>query len=161
MASKLSTELANRFKEVVLDGKWIAFTNYKELLKDLNRTEATTKVSTLNTIAALTFHINYYIEGVLQVLNGGPLDIKDKFSFDVPEINYEEDWQKLRARLIDNSEQFYEAIKQLSDKKIASSFVKKEYGTYQKNLEGMIEHCYYHMGQISIIKKMVREGKSN
>jgi len=34
-------------------------------------------------IAALTFHINYYVAGVLNVFQGGKLEIRDKYSFDM------------------------------------------------------------------------------
>ncbi len=34
----------------------------------------------------LTQHVNYYISGVLNVFDGGTLDIRDKLSFDFPAI---------------------------------------------------------------------------
>ena len=57
--------LTNRFREVVLDGKWVANTNFKDQLSDLNLEEATSKIGSLNTIALLTSHIHYYIAGIL------------------------------------------------------------------------------------------------
>ena len=59
-----SKQLANRFREVLLNGKWIANTNFQDQLEDVTIEQATTKVSTLNTIALLTFHIDYYIAGL-------------------------------------------------------------------------------------------------
>ena len=152
-----STELAKRFREVLLDGKFIAFTNVKEQLSVLNMTQATTKISSLNTIAALTFHLNYYVQGVLQVFEGGDLTIRDKFSFDMDPITSEEDWIKLRDILFTNAEKFASHIDNMSDEKLDSHFVKEDYGSYHKNIDGMIEHCYYHFGQMVIIKKMVLE----
>ena len=99
--------ISTRFKEVLLNGKWIANTNYKDLLSSITWEQATMKIGSLNTIAALTFHINYYIAGVLNVFKGGKLKIQDK------------------------------------------------YGNYRRNIEAMIEHSYYHLGQISLIKKMI------
>lgn len=78
--------LANRLREVYLNGRWIANTNYKDQLLSVNREQAIQQVGDLNTIAALTFHINYYLEGVLHVFNGGKLEISDKYSFDLPPI---------------------------------------------------------------------------
>ena len=46
-------------------------------------------------------------------------------------------------------------IEQLADEKLDSSFVDEKYGTYQRNIEGMIEHSYYHLGQIVLIKKVL------
>ncbi len=150
-----STELAKRFREVTLDGKLIAFTNIKEQLSDLTLTQATTKIGSLNKIAALTFHLNYYVHGVLQVFEGGELTIRDKFSFDMDPITTEEDWGKLRDSLFTNSEKFASHIDNMTDKKLDSHFVKEDYGSYYKNINAMIEHCYYHFGQMVIIKKMV------
>jgi hypothetical protein len=153
-----STELAKRFREVTLDGKLIAFTNIKEQISDLNITQATTKIGSLNTLAALTFHLNYYVHGVLQVFEGGELTIRDKFSFDMDPITSEEEWLQLRDSLFTNSEKFAAHIDKMSDKKLDSHFVKEDYGSYHKNIDAMIEHCYYHFGQMVIIKKMVLEG---
>ncbi|MEJ5055803.1 hypothetical protein [Sphingobacterium sp. MYb382] len=62
--------IAKRLRELFLDGKWIANTNYKEQLESVNWQQATHKVASLNTIAALTFHVNYYLDGLLQVFRG-------------------------------------------------------------------------------------------
>lgn len=150
-------QLAQRFRDVVLEGKWIANTNLKMLLDSLDFKEANTKVSNLNTIALLTFHINYYVAGVLQVLQGGPLDIKDKYSFDMPAIENEDDWNRLKVSLYQNASQFADAVAQLSEEELGEGFVKPEYGTFRRNIEGMIEHTYYHFGQVSLISKMLKE----
>lgn len=83
--------IANRLREVLLNGQWIANTNFKEQILSLNWKQATQKVGELNTIAAITFHINYYLKGLLHVFNGGELKISDKYSFDIPEIHSEID----------------------------------------------------------------------
>jgi hypothetical protein len=77
---KTRISLANRLREVLLNGKWIANTNFKEQLVGLNWELAVKKVNNLNSISMLTFHINYYVEGVLQVLQGGDLTIRDQYS---------------------------------------------------------------------------------
>jgi len=150
-------DLANRFREVLLNGKWIANTNYKDNLSNLDWKQATKKVGTLNTISILTQHVDYYISGVLNVLNGGTLDIKDKFSFDFPEISSKEKWTDVVNKLLINSEKFAQQIENLQDEQLDHLFVKKEYGTYRRNIEAIIEHSYYHLGQISLIKKMILE----
>ena len=155
-----ATQLSRRFRDVFLEGKWIANTNYQELLVDLDYQQATTKIGSLNTIALLTFHIDYYLGGVLQVLQGGDLTIRDKFSFDCPPIESEADWQQLRQGFLDHAETFAQIIETLTEEQLRQPFVRKEYGNYWRNIEGMIEHGYYHMGQISLLKKLVLEGTS-
>lgn len=151
-------ELANRFREVFLNGKRVAFINYNSVLADVTFQEATTKIGTLNTIAALTFHVNYYVAGVLQVLEGGTLDIRDKYSYNMPVISEKSQWENMRDTLISNCDKFASQIDMLSNELLAKPFVKEEYGDYQLNMNMMIEHGYYHLGQIALLKKMVREG---
>ena len=150
-----SNQLAKRFRELYLNGTWIANTNYQKLLSDINCEQATQKISTLNSIVLLTFHINYYVEGVLQVFEGGTLDIKDKYSFDAPEITSEADWNALKNNLLKNAEAFAKHIKLMSETQLESVFVHEKYGSYRRNIEGLIEHSYYHLGQLSLIKKMI------
>lgn len=149
--------IANRFQELFLDGKWIANTNYQELLLSINFNQATTKIHSLNTIAELTFHVNYYVEGLVSYFETGNLNIRDKFSFDSPMISSEEDWNNLRTKLTANAMKFIEHIHSFTNEDLEKVFVNEKYGTYRRNIEAMIEHGYYHLGQISLIKKMVLE----
>ena len=100
--------LAHRLQEVLLDGRWIANTNYQDQISNLDWQLATKRVGALNTIAALTFHINYYLEGILNVLNGGSLEIRDQYSFNLPPIQSEADWQSLAGRFLKHSKIFVE-----------------------------------------------------
>ncbi len=150
-------QISVRFREVLLNGRWVANTNYQHILSDVTWEQATQKVSSLNTIAALTFHINYYIAGVLNVFEGGTLDIRDKYSFDAPEIKSAEDWTNRLNKLLENAEKFAQHLEGMSDEKLEQPFVNEKYGNYRRNIDGMIEHCYYHLEQISLIKKMILE----
>ncbi|MEO1051106.1 MAG: DinB family protein [Bacteroidota bacterium] len=157
---KASTQLANRFREVI-HGKWIANTNLTEQLENVSLETAITQVHGLNTIAMLTFHIHYYIAGVLNVLEGGELTIRDKYSFDLPPMNEEEEWESLKNQLIQNADKFAEQVELLPDKKLDDIFVNKNYGDYRRNIDGIIEHTYYHLGQITLVKKLLEESKKS
>ena len=152
-----STQLAKRFKGVLLHGKWIANTNYKDQLDQLNWKQATTKIGSLNTIASLSFHINYYMAGIIEVFEGRELKIRDKYSFDMPPIASEQDWKQLRDEMWNNAERFAKHIKLISKEQMETDFVNEKYGTYRRNIEGVVEHSYYHLGQIVIIAKLVKE----
>jgi len=147
--------IANRLREVLLNGQWIANTNFKEQILSLNWKQATQKVGELNTIAAITFHINYYLKGLLHVFNGGELNISDKYSFDLPEIHSEMDWKIQVDDFLNNSEKFVEQVEQLPDNLLDQPFVDEKYGSYLRNIEGVIEHSYYHLGQVSLLKKII------
>ncbi|MCS3530035.1 DUF1572 domain-containing protein [Chryseobacterium sp. JUb7] len=150
-----TSQLAKRFREVLLDGLWIANTNFKDQLKDITWKKASTKVGSLNTIAMLTFHIDYYIAGLMNVFEGGDLEIRDQFSFDLPSIESQEEWEGLLNKLWSDSEKFAHLLEQMPDSKMSEVFVDEKYGTYLRNIDGMIEHAYYHLGQITLIKKLL------
>lgn len=152
-------ELARRFREVILNGTWVANTNYKHQLEDMDWKVATAQVNSLNTIAVLVQHIHYYINGVKNVFNGGGLEIKDKYSFDFPPIATQEEWEHFRTRFFTDAEEFASLVEQMPDEKLKEVFVDEKYGTYQRNIDGMIEHSYYHLGQIVLIKKMLSSGR--
>lgn len=153
-----STSLSKRLREVLLDGRWIANTNYKEQIENLSWEQATHKLGRANSIAALIFHINYYTAGILQVFNGGELEIRDKYSFDLPPLTSDADWKALTAEFLMNAEKFVEAVAKMPDDQLDKPFVDEKYGTYARNIEGVIEHCYYHLGQISLLRKQLAVG---
>lgn len=152
-----TTKSANRIREVLLNGKWIANTNFKEQIENISWQQATQKVGDLNTIALLTFHINYYVKGLNQVFEGGSLDIKDKYSFDMPPIQKESDWLALTEQFLENAESFAGHVEAMSEAQYFGPFVKEEYGSYERNIEAVIEHSYYHLGQVSLIAKLVKQ----
>lgn len=152
--------IASRLREVLLSGHWIANTNYKEQIQSTNWLQATQKIDNLNTIAALTYHINYYLAGLLKAFENGKLEISDKYSFDLPPITSETDWNELVADFLDNSEKFANTVEQMEDYTFDKPFIDEKYGTFLRNIEGVIEHSYYHLGQISLLRKMTTESKS-
>lgn len=152
---KSTTEIANRFREVILNGTWIANTNFKDQLENLDWKIAVSPVQNLNTIAVLAQHIHYYINGINQVFNGGTLDIKDKFSFDFPPIQSQEQWNTFLNKFWNDAEEFASLVEQMPDEKLDEGFVDVKYGTYKRNIEAMIEHSYYHLGQTVLIKKLL------
>jgi hypothetical protein len=149
--------IANRLREVLLNGHWIANTNYQEQLIDINWEQAILKINHLNTIAALTYHINYYLKGLLAAFETGRLEINDKYSFDLPEITGKVDWDELRYDFIKNAERFVDKIEQLDKEIFSQPFFEEKYGSYLRNIEGVIEHSYYHLGQIVLIKKIITQ----
>jgi uncharacterized damage-inducible protein DinB len=150
-------EIANRLREVLLNGKWIAHTNFKEQILSISWEQSIQKVDNLNTIALLTFHINYYIKGLLNVINGGNLDIRDKYSFDLPEIKSKMDWNDLVNEFISNAEMFADKVEQMEEGTLNQPFVDEKYGSYSRNIEAIIEHSYYHLGQVSLIRKIITQ----
>ncbi len=150
---KSTEEIASRFREIIFNGTWVANTNYKHQLADLDWKTATKQVGSLNTIAVLAQHIHYYIEGINNVFKGGSLDIRDINSFDFPTIESQNDWVVFLSKFWNDSEEFASLIEKMPEEKLDAVFVDAKYGTYRRNIDAMIEHSYYHLGQIVLLKK--------
>jgi hypothetical protein len=149
--------LANRLREVLLNGTFIANTNFKAQIEHTTFEEATHQIANLNTIALLTFHINYYLQGVNDVFEGGDLIIKDKFSFDMPSLQNENDWTQLKQIFLNQAERFIQNVEQFNEDELNQPFANEKYGSLQRNIDAMIEHCYYHLGQVVLIRKLIKD----
>lgn len=151
----LSTQIAKQLRDVHFGGNW-TFSNLKDNLAGVTWQQATKKVYSFNTIAALVYHMNYYVNAVTRVLQGNPINAKDKYSFDHPSILSEEDWQKLVEKTWTDAENFAFLVEQLPESRLAEDFWENKYGTIYRNITGVIEHIHYHLGQIVLIKKIVQ-----
>ena len=149
-----SEQIAKHLRDVCFGGNWTSV-NLRESVADLTWQQATTKVESFNTIAALVYHVGYYVSAVTEVLKGGPLDAHDKYSFDLPPVGSQDDWAQLLDRTWTDAENFARLIEQLPESKLGETFVDDKYGNYYRNLSGVIEHMHYHLGQIVLIKKML------
>lgn len=154
LRTKTSQQIAQHLRAVYFGGNWTA-SNLKQQLADVNWQQATTQVYGLNTIATLVFHMSYYVSAVTKVLRGGPLDAKDKYSFDHPPIASETDWQQFLSQVFADAETFAKLIEQMPDDRLHEDFLDGKYGNYYRNLHGIIEHLHYHLGQVVVIKKIL------
>jgi len=152
----LSIQIAKQLRDVHFGGNW-TFSNLKDNLAGVTWQQATKKVYSFNTIAALVYHINYYVNAVTRVLQGNPINAKDKYSFDHPPIVSEEDWKKLVEKTRIDAENFANLVEQLPDNRLGEDFWENKYGTIYRNITGVIEHIHYHLGQIVLIKKIVQQ----
>jgi uncharacterized damage-inducible protein DinB len=154
----LPQQIAKHFREVHFGGNWTSV-NLKETLNDVSWQQAIKKVESLNTIAALVFHINYYVSAILKVLQGEQLNAHDKYSFDLPPIQSQQDWQNLLDKTCRDAETFASLVEQIPESRLSEIFANEKYGNYYRNLHGVIEHTHYHLGQIVLIKKLLMQPK--
>lgn len=153
----LTAQIAKHFREVHFGGNWTC-SNLRYNLTGITWQQATTPVYSFNTIAALVYHVNYYVSAVLKVLQGEALDAKDEYSFDHPPIRSQEEWEALTNKALTDAENFAALIEQLPESKLWETFQDEKYGIYYRNIHGIIEHTHYHLGQIALIKKMINTG---
>jgi hypothetical protein len=150
----VAQQIAKHLRDVHFGGNWTT-SNMKDNLAGVTWEQATKQVHSFNTIVTLVYHTHYYVEAIIKVLQGEALNAKDELSFDHPPIASEQDWQNLLDKVWDDANMLASLIEQLPDSKLDENFTDAKYGTYYRNLQGMIEHTHYHLGQIVIIKKML------
>ena len=151
----ISQQLARQLKEF-LYGQSMTGSSLKNVLEDVGFKEAVFLLDGFNTIAMLSYHINYYMKGGSDVLAGQPLVIRDKFSFDCPDFQTEIAWTAFKQEIFEVADVFAKRIEELDSTKLEESFTDNNYGNYFRNLIGLLEHSHYHLGQIVILKKMIR-----
>lgn len=152
----LPVHIAKHMRDVHFGGNWTV-SNFKDVLSDVTWEQATTKVDSFNTIATLVYHTHYFVHAVLNVLRGNPLDAHDKFSFDHPPIQSQKDWDSFLKKVWQEAEELSQHIEQLPEEQLWDDFSDKKYGNYYRNLNGIIEHAHYHLGQIVLIKKLLHK----
>lgn len=150
-------QIARHLRDVHFGGNWTV-SALKPHLADVTWEEANIRLYDLNTILAVAYHTTYYVRAIKRVLQGQPIDARDIYSFDHPPVQSSEDWDRFREEIWADVEDLAALIEALPEEKLGETFVGEQYGTYYRNLHGLIEHTHYHLGQIVIIKKMIRQG---
>ena len=151
---RLTDQIAKQFRDLHFGGNWTSV-NLQQTLNDVTWNQATTRVYNLNTIAALIYHMHYYVDAQIKVLQNEPLTAKDKFSFDHPPIQSEQDWQELLNKIWERAKIFISLIEQMPESRLWENFADGKYGNYYRNIQGLIEHTHYHLGQVVLIKKIL------
>jgi hypothetical protein len=142
-----SAFIANRVHALFFGPNWTE-TSLSELIQNHTFAEfLNTKVGT-NSAAAVLFHIHYYQKAQLSVLQGGSLNAKDSESFHHPKWVNESDWLQFGSNVLETGRELELAVSKLPESIWSEAFVKAEYGSYETNLIGMLEHSYYHFGQL-------------
>lgn len=150
--SALSENLAEHLRSVFMGGNWTSV-NFKTLLAEINYDAAVKKHGKLNSIAQLSFHAHYYIAVVLEVLKGNPLQAHDQYSYDVSFHN-EGEWQDFKLKMLEDANAFADLVKELPEQRLWEAMDDPKYGSFYRNIQGIIEHCHYHLGQIALLKRM-------
>lgn len=150
--------MARHAREVFYGGNWTGV-NLRNVLQGLSFETAMARMGDSNSIATLVYHISYYISIQLRVLKGEPLEGSDKDSFNIPHIGSQQDWEQLLDRVWQEADEYLALLGLLPDNRLSEIFVKEKYGSWQRNILGLIEHTHYHLGQIVLLKKWLEKKK--
>ena len=134
--------------------------NAKQLLGEIEETEAFIKPNDQHSLLELVWHMTTWREFTINCLQPTPgLNLK----------HFEEvDWRQLdhndKALLQEGLQKFHATQQQLisilekQDDTILEENVRERNYNYRKLINGIIQHDIYHLGQIAYIVKMLRKG---
>ncbi|MNE20137.1 hypothetical protein D3C80_1132450 [compost metagenome] len=129
----------------------------KSTLSDVTFDQAGVQVYSLNSISALTFHLAYYLDVLIIVLEENKLVGKDELSWISKAPETKEEWESFQQSIWEKAEKAALLIEKLPDEQLTQDFVDPKYGTNYRNIAGIVEHIYYHLGQIVLIKKLLTQ----
>ncbi|HVT84752.1 MAG TPA: DinB family protein [Chitinophagaceae bacterium] len=146
--------VAQHIREV-LKGNWsdIFLT---DVLHDVTLDEANFIPPSKNSIAMLANHLKFYNDIVILRLQNDNRPVNyDANGFDVPLLDTEKSWQQLKENVLSSFIKLAEEVEAMPEEKLFE-LTPSGSATFYKTLHGVVEHAHYHMGQMMIIKKLIR-----
>ena len=129
-----------------------------DVIADITYEEAVTRPPGItNSIAMLLYHIGFYNDVVRMRIEGEKPAVGADNGFAI-EINNDTDWQRLKANALASFTKLADAAKGLSDEELLRQ--PAEGSTFYKNLHGVAEHGHYPMGEIMLLKKIIRHSNN-
>lgn len=108
-----------------------------------------------NTIAMLVNHLWYWNTVILQRMAGDDPVVPLTNGFDPDPITSESEWQALVSKAERSFNELAAAIRNYPLDKLGSR-TNRNASTISENLFGIVEHAYYHLGQVVILKHIVQ-----
>ncbi len=147
-----SVEIARHLHEAYYGRNW-TWVCLEESLKDIGWQQAVAQpCAGTNTISALLFHMTFYVTTVYQRAHNQSEAYSHQDSFTAPDIRDEHTWQEQVRETFEAADKLTALIERFPDTRLHEEILPGK-GTYYKNFHGLIEHCYYHMGQIVLLSK--------
>jgi uncharacterized damage-inducible protein DinB len=123
-----------------------------EIVSDISADEATAKpLPGVHSIRALVLHIAGWQEVFFLRLQG-------KTANEPPDGDFPDDpadWHAALEKLEDSNRRLQSVVSGLSDASLDAGVAGKDY-TLGFMIHGLVAHCVYHSGQISLLKKVLR-----
>jgi len=151
----IAKQLAKNLRALYFGKNWTAV-DFRRALEDVTWEEASKSIQGSNSILTLVHHTMYYMKVQLPVFDGDELVASDKESFIHDALTSDIEWASLQKEMFDLVEKYARKIEGLSEDTFDLPFGEEKYGSYFRNIQGVIEHSHYHLGQIVILAKLVK-----
>lgn len=150
----LSEKLALQVEQVYFGGNW-SVSSVFEQIEPLSFLQSQGRLPKSHSIFELFYHLHYFVNAQLDVLQNKPLTAKDSESFNVPLISSDEAWNAYKQEVWKDARAYIQSIQSKPDGFWNEHFVDVKYGIWYRNVSGCIEHIHYHLGQIALIRKQM------
>jgi len=125
-------------------------------LRDVTLAEATTQTAASpNTIAGLVRHLAYWNRVMVRRAQGHATEVGPANGFDGPTLRSEAEWAALCADALASGRELAAAVRDFPESRLPEPIMSK-YSSAYKNLQGAVEHLHYHLGQVVMLKNLVR-----
>ncbi len=152
--------IARHLLDVYAGQNWTEV-NLQSTLEDLNYHEASRITpASANTIAGLVHHLAFWNGVMYQRIQGTMVEITETNGFDNRALADDEAWQNLKQVCFASAKELAGAISKLTAAEIQEPIL-AGYPTAYKSLQGCVEHVHYHLGQIVILKQLVRANNAS
>jgi hypothetical protein len=156
----ISSLIAQHIIDVFEGDNWTEV-NVIYTLADLNHVEASQKTqASVNTIAGLVHHLRFWNDVMAQRIRGQHIDIPDANGFDNSPLADAESWKTLVESCLASGRRLAEAVAAVEVSRLQQPIL-TGLPTAYKSLQGSVEHVHYHLGQIVILKQLIRAQNSN
>lgn len=153
----MNSTYITHFQQIYEQGAWFGDT-WLEKLEDITEKEAfTPPAKGFHTIAELVAHVTYWRSPLIKKLSGAK-DYKgsndDPDNWVSPDRLKAKGWKTILKEFDDSQKQL---LKLLKDAK--PEFFESEYSpgsSWSYVTDGIIQHDIYHLGQLGLVKKMIR-----
>lgn len=155
---KMTSLIANHITDVYEGGNWTEV-SLADVLKDTKLSEAVTLTeASPNTIASLLHHLTFWNRLMIKRMQGVDVFVDEKNGYNLPALQTEEDWKQLQTDGYLSAHELAAAIAGFDESKLFELLVQNGSSAY-KNFQGTVEHTHYHLGQMVILKKLIKATK--
>lgn len=149
---EITALIAQHLIEVHTGNNWTDV-NIADTVSDVTAEEALIVTdASPNTIASLLHHITYWNRHMIKRMNGVEAPIPASNGYELPQ---DVDWEQLKADNTASAHELATAIRAFDTARLELPIL-PGFSTAYKNLQGTVEHVHYHLGQIVIIKKLLK-----
>ena len=151
----IAEHIARHLRDVYAGQNWTEV-NLQTTLEDITYEEASQVTpASVNTIAGLVHHLAFWNRVMAQRIAGIRVEIPESNGYDSSQLTDADHWHNLKKDCFQSGKHLADVISVLSADQLQQEIL-PGYPTAYKSLQGCVEHVHYHLGQIVILKQLVR-----